>query len=189
MKNLISRIYERIKTPVLTGATAATLAVMPYISGCEDPNFNRGMAILGAGTQASPYSTFNQRTAGAMIGTAGQLGYQKNVAETGRSEVNVNVYNANQNSSTLKEGKIINTEFGGLAKINENGKIIEWINAPSNSFYIYDVNDQGEFVPGLDYDAYIKAHPERYKKGWKIENVVIDNKLQEGKVSSVNYPR
>ena len=40
-KNLISRIYEKIRTPVLILAAAATLNVMPYISGCASQQSQR----------------------------------------------------------------------------------------------------------------------------------------------------
>ena len=37
VKNLINRIYERIRKPLIIVATATTL-IIPYISGCEEGN-------------------------------------------------------------------------------------------------------------------------------------------------------
>ncbi len=90
-KNLISRICEKVKKPVLIGASAATFAVMPYISGCENMTQEEATmwSLIGTMGMMSPNATPNDAMGFAGMRDVSQNSLNSINAEKSKTQVNV----------------------------------------------------------------------------------------------------
>lgn len=159
-----------LKEKILGTVAGIGIGLAVLCGGCDSPEGNIALSALGNMTQASPYTSPNDKIIGVGASTIGQMGYQMNTAKAGKTEVNV--YGGGNEQET-----IIHTAGGGIMAVDKSGRGIGWRVIPKDRCSITSPDGDEVTIGGLDYKSYVNAHPEKYKDGYKVE-ITENNKRQ-----------